>query len=164
MVRRLTVRPMWAAIAVSAASLLSACSDPVGPADRDDVAAWMEFHDVPGVSVAVIDDFSLDYVETHGVKSRLTQEPVTEHTLFQAASLTKGMSAVGVVRLAQEGVVSLDQDVNEYLTSWQVPDKRVSRPPSGSRCDASSATPPVRRCPASGATDTASRFPRRSRS
>ena len=113
---------MWAAIAVSAASLLSACSDPVGPADQDDVAAWMEFHDVPGVSVAVIDDFSLDYVETHGVKSRLTQEPVTEHTLFQAASLTKGMSAVGVVRLAQEGVVSLDQDVNEYLTSWQVPD------------------------------------------
>lgn len=66
MVRRLTVRPVSAALVLSAASFLPGCSEPVGPADRTDVGAWMEFHDVPGVSVAVINNFLLDYVEVHG--------------------------------------------------------------------------------------------------
>jgi CubicO group peptidase (beta-lactamase class C family) len=81
----------------------------------------MDFHDVPGVSVAVIRDFELDYVEVHGVKSRSTQEPVTAQTLFQAASISKSVSSAGVVRLAQESTVSLDTNVNSYLTSWQIP-------------------------------------------
>ncbi|MBT8477341.1 MAG: beta-lactamase family protein, partial [Gemmatimonadetes bacterium] len=67
----------------------------------------------------------LDYVEVHGVKSRSTLEPVTEQTLFQAASMSKGVASVGVLGLAQEGVVSLDEDVNNYLTSWQVPDNAL---------------------------------------
>ena len=127
-VRKIFPRP-WArsgraAIVFGLAWLLPACGDPVGPNDRDDIAAWMEFHDVPGVSVAVINGFALDYVEAHGVTSRVTGEPVSESTLFQAASLSKGVSAVGIVRLAQEGVVSLDRDVNDYLTSWQVPNNQ----------------------------------------
>jgi hypothetical protein len=41
----------------------------------------MELNEVPGVSIAVINDFELDYVEVHGVKSKRSQEPVTEQTL-----------------------------------------------------------------------------------
>jgi len=41
-------------------------------------------------------------------------------TLFQAASLSKGVSAVGVMSLVQEGIVSLDTDVNDYLMSWKL--------------------------------------------
>jgi CubicO group peptidase (beta-lactamase class C family) len=82
----------------------------------------MRLHQVPGVSVAVIRDFEVAYVEVHGVKSQTTQEPVTELTLFQAASLGKSVSAMGAMRLVQEGVLSLDRDVNDYLTSWKVPD------------------------------------------
>lgn len=111
----------FVAFTLSVATGLPGCGSPAGPADRDDIGAWMTFYEVPGVSVAVIRDFALDYVEVHGVKSRTTQEPVTASTLFQAASLTKGVSAMGVVRLAQDGVVSLDRNVNDYLTSWRVP-------------------------------------------
>ena len=85
----------------------------------------MELYGVPGVSVAVINDFQLDYVEVHGVESRSTQEPVTDKTRFQAASISKSVSAVGVVKLAQEGMISLDTDVNHYLTSWQVSDNEL---------------------------------------
>jgi CubicO group peptidase (beta-lactamase class C family) len=107
---------------MAVALVLVGCSDSPSPADRADIAAWMAVHDVPGVSVAVIENFALHYVEAHGVKSEATQEPVTPQTLFQAASLSKGVSAMGVVRLAQDGVVSLDRDVNDHLTSWEVPD------------------------------------------
>lgn len=51
-----------------------------------------------------------------------TREPVTDRTLFQAASLSKSVSAAGALSLVQEGIVSLDTDINDYLTSWQVPD------------------------------------------
>jgi CubicO group peptidase (beta-lactamase class C family) len=57
----------------------------------------------------------------HGVASRSTGELVTPRTLFQAASFSKGVSAAGVMNLVQSGAVSLDTNVNRYLTSWQVP-------------------------------------------
>ena len=121
MIKRLT----GAALVLAPTLGIAGCSAALGPADATDIGSWMEFYDVPGVSVAVIKDFELDYLEVHGVKSRSTQEPVTEQTLFQAASLSKSVSSVGVMRLVQEGVVSLDADVNNYLTSWQVPDNAL---------------------------------------
>jgi CubicO group peptidase (beta-lactamase class C family) len=101
---------------------LAGCTGARVPADPDDLGAWMELLEVPGVSVAVIRDFDVAYVEVHGVKSRTTSELVTPQTLFQAASLSKSVSAMGVMSLVQEGIVSLDTDVNDYLTSWEVPD------------------------------------------
>jgi len=102
--------------------LLTGCTDATGPADRDDIGAWMEYFAIPGASVAVIQDFSIAYTEAHGVKRRSSDDPVTAHTLFQAASLSKGVAAMGVVSLAQDGTVSLDRDVDDYLVSWDVPD------------------------------------------
>ena len=99
----------------------SACGSVVGPADPADIGAWMELYQVPGVSVAVIRDFEVAATEAHGVLSLGTMEPVTDGTLFQAASISKSVTAMGVMSLVQEGVVSLDRDVNTYLTSWQVP-------------------------------------------
>jgi CubicO group peptidase (beta-lactamase class C family) len=88
----------------------------------DDIPGWMEHHEVPGASLAVIRDFELEQVVAHGVRSLAGNEPVTTDTLFQAASLSKSVSAVGLLCLVQDGVVSLDTDVNDYLTSWQIPD------------------------------------------
>jgi len=100
----------------------SACSSALSPADPTDIGAWAEVYQVPGASVAVIRDFQVAGTEVHGVKSRDTMEPVTDETLFQAASISKSVTAMGVMSLVQEGVVSLDRDVNDYLTSWKVPD------------------------------------------
>ena len=113
--------------AVLAASILAAagCSSALSPEYPTDIGSWMELYGVPGVSIAVINDFELDYVEAHGVKSESTLEPVTEETLFQAASLSKSVSAAGVLSLVQEGAVSLDAHINTYLTSWQVPDNAL---------------------------------------
>ena len=118
MIKRLAVTAL---IIAPIAGCTGCGDDVVGAADPTDVASWMEFYQVPGVSVAVINDFRLDYVEVHGVQSRSTREPVTSRTQFQAASISKAVSSVGVVRLAQEGVISLDAEVNDYLTSWEVP-------------------------------------------
>lgn len=112
------------ALAATALPILvvTACGTATGPADPTDIASLIEHYEVPGVSVAVIRDFELDYVEAHGVMSETTNEPVTPATLFQAASISKGVSATAVMTLVQEGVVSLDTEINEYLTQWKLPD------------------------------------------
>jgi CubicO group peptidase (beta-lactamase class C family) len=108
---------------IVAASLVAAsgCSSTVKPAAPNDIGSWMELYRVPGASVAVIRDFQVAYTEAHGVKSQTTTEPVTEGTLFQGASISKSVCAMGVMSLVQEGIVSLDRNVNDYLTSWKVP-------------------------------------------
>lgn len=46
---------------------------------------------------------------------------VDEHTLFQVASLSKWLTAWGVMKLAEEGRIDLDAPVSRYLTRWQLP-------------------------------------------
>jgi CubicO group peptidase (beta-lactamase class C family) len=67
---------------------------------------------VPALSVAVFDGGE---VAAHAWGA----EP---SSLFQAASISKPVSAMGAVALAAAGVFDLDRDVNELLTSWQLPD------------------------------------------
>jgi CubicO group peptidase (beta-lactamase class C family) len=76
---------------------------------------------VPGASVAVIHDFSIHWVKGYGVADVKTSEPVTPDTLFQAASISKPVTALAFLRMVQEGKVTLDDDANRYLKSWKIP-------------------------------------------
>ena len=49
-----------------------------------------------------------------------SDRPVTENTLFQAASISKLPTAVAALHFVEQGALNLDQDVNESLVSWQV--------------------------------------------
>src|SRR5690606_9302269 len=51
-----------------------------------------------------------------------TGAPVTRDTLFQLASLSKWATALGVLKLAEEGRLDLDAPVSRYLTRWQLPE------------------------------------------
>lgn len=47
--------------------------------------------------------------------------PVNKHTLFQVASLSKFISAMGVMKLVEQGKLDLDTPVNSYLSRWKLP-------------------------------------------
>ncbi len=87
----------------------------------------MRLHNIMGVSIAVVHDFKLDWVKSYGWADVSEQRPVTEKTLFQAASISKSINAVGVMKLAQDGKIDLDMDINRYLTSWKFPYDTVSK-------------------------------------
>jgi len=75
---------------------------------------------VPGVSVAVIHNGKIEWAKAYGVVSA-GGAPVTPETLFQAASISKPVTAMAVMHLVQTGKLNLDTDVNQYLKSWRIP-------------------------------------------
>lgn len=81
----------------------------------------MERFRVPGMSAALIQDFQIRWVRWWGVADVETGRPVDEGTLFQAASISKPVTAMAALTLVQEGRLSLDADVNSLLKSWKVP-------------------------------------------
>jgi CubicO group peptidase (beta-lactamase class C family) len=83
--------------------------------------AVMDRYHVPGVGLAVIDRGHLVYCRGYGVRGARSTGPITAGTRFQACSISKPITCLGLLRLAGEGGVQLDQDVNKALTSWQIP-------------------------------------------
>ncbi len=81
---------------------------------------------VPGLSVAVVKDLDVHWAKGFGVRDAETGEPVTEETLFQAASITKSISAALTLRLFEKGLLDLDRDVNDYLKRWKVPENEFT--------------------------------------
>jgi CubicO group peptidase (beta-lactamase class C family) len=75
----------------------------------------------PGVSVAVIDDFKIDWSRGFGKRTAGATEDATPTTPFQAGSISKPVFALAVMRLMEMGKLALDTDVNDYLASWRVP-------------------------------------------
>ena len=81
----------------------------------------MKVYGVKGVSIAVINNYQLEWAKGYGLADSAEQRLVTTETLFQAASISKSLNAMAMLKLAEEGKVSLNTDINEYLTSWKFP-------------------------------------------
>jgi CubicO group peptidase (beta-lactamase class C family) len=76
---------------------------------------------VPGVSIAVIHDKRIDWSKGYGEARRGGPPVSASTTLFSAASMSKPVTAMAVLRLVEEGKIDLDVDVNTYLKSWKIP-------------------------------------------
>jgi CubicO group peptidase (beta-lactamase class C family) len=75
---------------------------------------------VPGISIAVIHHGAIEWAKGFSV-AKLGGDPVTADTMFQAGSVSKPVSALGVLHLVQQGKLSLDTDINKTLVSWKLP-------------------------------------------
>jgi CubicO group peptidase (beta-lactamase class C family) len=75
----------------------------------------MQFYKVPGVSVAFFDHGKIIWTRAYGLADVAAKKPVTAETLFQAASISKPGSALAALYLAEEGKLSVEENVNEKL-------------------------------------------------
>ena len=80
------------------------------------VLELMSKANIPGLSLAVIDQNSLAFVKGYGVKEKIDKNRVDENTLFEAASLTKPVFTYAVCRLAEQGKFDIDKPLEEYWT------------------------------------------------
>jgi CubicO group peptidase (beta-lactamase class C family) len=85
------------------------------------LADRMRHYGVEGVSIAVIRDSKLEWAKGYGLADIETKQAVTTATLFQAASISKPVTAMGALVLVQDGKLSLTDDINKVLKGWKVP-------------------------------------------
>ena len=76
---------------------------------------------VPGLTVAVIRDFELQWTRAYGLADVVSNTAATADTLFQAASISKPITAMAILKAVSDKRFTLDDDVNKVLVSWKVP-------------------------------------------
>ena len=86
------------------------------------LAELMEAHGISALSVAVVQDRRLHWARAYGVADEVTGALADTDTLFQAASISKPVSAMAVLRAVHDGLFELDDDINSILISWQLQD------------------------------------------
>ncbi len=86
----------------------------------------MAHYGVPGLSVAVIDGFELVWTKGYGVLESGQADSVSARTLFHAGSVAKPLAAAAALTLVEQGVLTLDEPVNDRLVSWRVPDNDLT--------------------------------------
>jgi CubicO group peptidase (beta-lactamase class C family) len=103
-------------------------------AQTTDIAAIREYIEaagqdwrVPGIAVAVVQDDSLVMAEGFGVSHILTGERVDANTVFAIASNSKAFTATAIGLLVQEGKLSWDDPIINFLPDFQMYDPLATR-------------------------------------
>ncbi|MDN4053993.1 serine hydrolase domain-containing protein [Massilia sp. YIM B02763] len=108
--------------------LLVLCANSARADDIDDlIKAQMREHRIPGLSLAVVSKGAIVREGGFGLISGTGQTAVTPATLFQAASISKTVAALGALRLVESGQLQLDENVNRTLRTLRVPDNEFTR-------------------------------------
>lgn len=81
---------------------------------------------VPGAAVAVIEDGRVVLMRGYGYADLETRAPVTTRTGFSSGSISKALTAWGVMRLVEQGKLELDAPVERYLTRWHLPESEFA--------------------------------------
>ncbi|WP_108812530.1 serine hydrolase [Sphingorhabdus sp. Alg231-15] len=87
----------------------------------------MKAYNVPGASVAIIQNGKIVHTKGYGLQSQNASASVDGQTVFSAGSVSKVVNAALILRLVQDGILNLDQDVNSYLKSWKVPEGEYTK-------------------------------------
>ncbi|MFJ8217949.1 serine hydrolase domain-containing protein [Bacillus cereus] len=87
----------------------------------NDIYEKMSQYSVAGLSLAVIRDGKLDEAIAFGTLEFGTTRTVTTDSIFNSCSISKFITAMLVLTLSDQEIVHLDEDVNNRLTSWNIP-------------------------------------------
>ncbi len=87
----------------------------------------MDHYDIPGVCIAVVKNGTLKWSNAYGYADRDNGRPLTTETVFRAESITKSVTAWGIMKLVEQGKIALDDPVENYLTRWEFPESEFTQ-------------------------------------
>ena len=100
-----------------AASVTSPARDAIAQADAVDVLIREEMRrqNIPGLSLAILQDGEIVKIEGYGVADLAGGTLATADTVYRIASVSKQFIATGILLLAQEGRLALDDAVARFI-------------------------------------------------
>ena len=99
------------------------------PVSKDDylleldekIPAWLEEFIVPGAAIALIDNGEVIFQKGYGYADVKNQVKINSQTGFNIGSISKTVTAWGVMKLVEDGKIELDSPAEKYLTRWHFP-------------------------------------------
>ena len=92
--------------------------DQVQPKSVEDL---MDAYKVPGLRIVFVDKGTISWSKNYGYANLTDSAKVDHNTVFTGASLGKPITAIAALNLVEQGVLDLDDDVNNKLKGWKVP-------------------------------------------
>jgi len=93
---------------------------------RFNIVERMRQYNIPSLSIAVIDGGKIAWAKAYGLADAGEGRKADVHTLYQAASISKSVNALYILKLAQDGKLDLNKDIRTYLKTWTFPDNDFS--------------------------------------
>ncbi|RNL87882.1 class A beta-lactamase-related serine hydrolase [Sinomicrobium pectinilyticum] len=93
---------------------------------KKSIPQLMQEDNIPGVSIAFFDNGKISWQKTYGYSNLADSIKVTPNTVFNGASLSKPVTAMAALNLTEQGVLTLNENVNNYLEGWKVPDNKFT--------------------------------------
>ncbi|MDC7124822.1 MAG: serine hydrolase [Spirochaetales bacterium] len=85
------------------------------------IPRYMSKYDVGAAAVGLVQNGEIVCLKGYGYSDEQKTIPVTPETIFQAGSVSKPVTACGIMKLVEDGIISLDTTVESRLKRWQLP-------------------------------------------
>ncbi|WP_339238118.1 serine hydrolase domain-containing protein [Oceanobacillus sp. FSL W7-1281] len=92
-----------------------------------DLEERMKFYRVPGLNITVLENGQINRTENKGELEAEGNRKVNDDSVFNACSISKFLTGFLAVKLVEEGMLHLDEDVNKSLASWKVPENGFTK-------------------------------------
>lgn len=89
----------------------------------------MNEHTLTGLGVGIVHGKEVIYTRGFGLAQRVPEQYVSPDTVFRIASISKTLTAIGVMQLWEQGKFQLDDPVNNYLKHYRIEHTMSSAPP-----------------------------------
>lgn len=90
------------------------------------ISVLMKFYNIPGVNIALVKEGKLVWSEAYGFADKENARKMTKNTPMRVQSISKSVTAWGVMKLSEQGKIDLDAPISRYLKSWHMPKSKYS--------------------------------------
>ncbi len=87
----------------------------------------MNEYNIPGLSIGLVRNDSVIYARGYGIRNIKENNPVSEHTIFHTASVSKLFTSSAIVKLTNDGLLSLDDKLYKVIPELQFNDERIKK-------------------------------------
>lgn len=87
----------------------------------------MEHYNVNGLSITFFEEGQISGTENYGLLEVKSDRKVSDDSIFSACSVSKFLTGMIVIKLLEEGYLDLDENVNERLVTWKVPENEYTK-------------------------------------
>ncbi len=118
-------------LAAVACGQAQAQTSPYAEPMKTAIEPFLDRHEISGAVVLVGDASGILFLEEYGLRNAESKQPMEANTLFRIASMTKPITALGIMMLVEEGKLGLDDPVEKHIPEFHG-QKVVVVPPGGS--------------------------------